>query len=194
MMHATLRKQIRNLLFPILISGAIYGCMPGTIETVVGTGYVYDQKRSHEYKNDVDRAVGKYIADHANSPCTNGEDRVIESGVDVIKNFRLSGFDEVIERLNAIYSDSEQPDNVRAAALYNMAILNSRKLEPNKARAREYFKQLYVEFPDQYRCVFEASEWRDSMIEQQLLMPGETVESFLEDAQKDVERRKKLAQ
>jgi hypothetical protein len=164
--------------------------MTGTIETVVGTGIVYDQKRSYEYQHDVERAVDRYIEDHANSPCSNGEDRVIDSGVEVIKRYRLSGFNEVIERLDTIYNDKEQPENVRAAALYNMAVLNSRKLEPNKPKAREYFKRLYIEFPDHYRCVFEDSQWRDAMIEQQLLMPGETVESFLKDAKKDIEQRK----
>lgn len=193
MTHAILRGQIKNLLFPIMISGVVCGCVPGTIETVAGTGFIYDQKKSREYQHDVERIADRYIADHAKSPCSHGEDKVIESGVDAIKRYRLSGFDDVIERLDTIYSNPEQPEDIRAGALYYMAVLNSRKIEPNKARAREYFKQLYVEFPDQYQCVFEESEWRDSMIEQQLLMPGETVDSFLKDAKRDVERRKKQA-
>ncbi|QSP96563.1 hypothetical protein LPB19_12130 [Marinobacter salinisoli] len=163
--------------------------MPGTLATAVGTGTVVEQKNKYEYQHEVERAVDRYIADHANSPCTNGEDEVIGSAVEILKRHRLTGYGEVMDRLNGIYSDPTQKESVRAAALYNMAVLNSRKLEPNRAQAREYFKQLYVEFPDQYRCIFAESEWRDTMIEQQLLLPGETVESFLEDAKKDIQKR-----
>jgi hypothetical protein len=194
MKNATLPRRIQKLLFPLLVAGTVSACMPGTVETAVGTGFIYDQKQNYAHQHEVERAVDRYVADHANSPCTRGEDRVVESGVEVLKRYRLSGFDEVIERLDTIYNDPGQPNNVRAAALYNMAVLYSRKLEPNKARAREYFKRLYVEFPNQYRCIFEDSEWRDSMIKQQLLMPGETVESFLEDAERDVKQREQQAQ
>jgi hypothetical protein len=194
MKHATLQRRIQHLLFPLLVAGTLSACMPGTVETAVGTGFVYSEKQNYAHQHEVERAVDRYIADHANSPCAHGEDRVMESGVEILKRYRLSGFDEVIDRLNTIYKDPDQPRNVRAAALYNMAVLNSRKLEPNKPRAREYFKRLYVEFPNQYRCIFEESEWRDSMIRQQLLLPGETVESFLEDAEKDVRQREQQAQ
>lgn len=178
-------RMVAGALLPLVLSA----CMPGTIETAVGTGIVLEQERKYEYQHNVERAVDLYIADHADSPCTNGEDRVLDSAVDIIKEYRLSGFKEVMERLETIYRDPTQADSVRAAALYNMAVLHSRNDPPNKARAREYFKRLYVEFPDHYRCIFDESEWRDSMIKKQLLLPGETVESFLEDAQRDVERR-----
>jgi len=167
------------------------GCapLPGTITTVVGTGTVYSQEQKHKYQREVGKAVDRYIADHAESPCAHNEDKVLESAVDVLKRHHLSGYEEVMARLEVIYQDPAQEESVRAAALYNMAVLNSRKLEPNKPRAREYFERLYIEYPNHYRCIFEASAWRDSMIEQQLLYPGETVESFLEDAKKDVQRR-----
>jgi len=167
------------------------GCapLPGTITTIVGTGTVYTQGQKHKYQREVGKAVDRYIADHAESPCAHGEDKVLESAVDVLKRHNLSGYEEVMARLEVIYQDSAQEQGVRAAALYNMAILNSRKLEPNKPRAREYLKRLYIEFPNHYRCIFDESAWRDSMIEQQLLYPGETVESFLEDAERDIERR-----
>ncbi|WP_372965361.1 hypothetical protein [Marinobacter sp.] len=168
---------------------ALSGCLPGTIATTVGTGYVYEQKQDHKYKHDVERAVDQYLIDHANSPCKNGEERVMESAIEIIKEHRLTGVDDVIDRLTSIYNDDSQPDNIRAGALYNIAVLESRRQSPNKARARDNFKQLYVEFPNEYRCIFEESEWRNQMIEQQLLLPGETVDSFLEDALRDVERR-----
>ncbi len=172
-----------------VLSLAMTGCMPGTVATTVGTGYVYEQKQDHKYKHDVERAVDNYLEDHANSPCTQGEDRVMASAIEIIKEHRLTGVNEVINRLDTIYRDQTQPDNVRAGALYNMAVLESRRKMPNKARARDHFKQLYVEFPNEYRCIFEESEWRDAMIEKQLLLPGETVDSFLEDAIKDIEQR-----
>lgn len=183
----------RARLFSVLTLTAtlffLSGCMPGTIETAVGTGFVYEQKQDHKHRHEVERAVDEYLADHANSPCTHGEDQVMESAVEILKEYRLSGFNEVIGRLETIYHDENQPDNVRAGALYNMAVLQSRRKQPNKTLAREYFKKLYVEFPDDYRCIFEESDWRDAMIQQQLLLPGETVESFLEDARKDIEER-----
>ncbi|WP_029653524.1 hypothetical protein [Marinobacter daepoensis] len=164
------------------------GCMPGTIATGVGTGFVYEQKQDHKHRHDVERAVDQYIEDHANSPCKHGEDRVMESAAEILKEYRLTGLNEVLGRLEKIYLDETQPDGIRAGALYNMAVLQSRRKEPDKVLAREYFKRLYVEFPNDYRCIFEESDWRDSMIEQQLLLPGETVESFLRDAQQDVEQ------
>lgn len=179
----------KSLIVGLLLPWALTACMPGTIETAVGTGIVLEQERKYEYQHNVERAVDLYIADHADSPCTNGEDRVLDSAVEIIKKYRLSGFKEVVERLETIYRDPQQTDSVRAAALYNMAVLHSRNEPPNKARAREYFKRLYIEFPDHYRCIFEESEWRDLMIEKQLLLPGETVESFLEDAERDIEQR-----
>lgn len=69
-----------------------------------------------------------------------------------------------------------------------MAVLHSRRGGENTVLAREYFKRLYVEFPNHYRCIFADTEWRDAMIRKQLLLPGETVEEFLEDARRDVER------
>ena len=179
---ATALTKALFLLTPWFLSG----CMPGTIETVVGTSVVYEQKQKHVHQREVERAVDRYIADHARSPCENGEDRVLESAVEILKQYRLTGYQQVMERLEAIYRDPAQKEAVRAAALYNMAVLNSRKLEPDKALAREYFKRLYVEFPDHYRCIFEETPWRDAMIEQQLLLPGETVDSFLESARKEV--------
>ncbi|WP_246166773.1 hypothetical protein [Marinobacter salinexigens] len=173
----------------LFFSISLTACMPGTIETAVGTGIILEQESKYDHQHKVERAVDLYIADHADSPCTSGEDRVLDSAVEIIKDYRLSGFDEVMERLEAIYRDETQADSVRAAALYNMAVLHSRNEPPNKARAREYFKRLYIEFPDHYRCIFEESEWRDSMIRKQLLLPGETVESFLEDAEQDIGRR-----
>lgn len=186
--HRTCSKAPLAAVFTVL-SLALAGCMPGTVATTVGTGYVYEQKQDHKYKHDVDRAVDSYLNDHAKSPCRHGEDQVMESAVDIIKEHRLTGVNEVINRLDSIYQDKSQPDNVRAGALYNMAVLESRRRAPNKARARDHFKQLYVEFPNEYRCIFEESDWRDAMIEKQLLLPGETVDSFLEDAQRDIERR-----
>lgn len=166
------------------------GCMPGTIATTVGTGYVYEQKQDQKYKHDVERAVDQYQQDHANSPCQHGEDRIMEPAIKIIKEHRLTGVNEVIERLDTIYNDHSLPDNVRAGALYNMAVLESRRKHPNKGKARDYFKQLYAEFPNEYRCIFVESDWRDRMIEKQLLLPGETVDSFLEDARRDAERRR----
>lgn len=194
MKNARPRFSQANLLLVLLMTWFMSGCMPGTIETAVGTGFVYQQEQKYAHQHEVERAVDLYIADHAESPCKNGEDRVLESAVEILKRYRLSGYDEVMGRLDTIYGDPAQPDGVRAAALYNMAVLNSRKLDPNKARAREYFKRLYVEFPNHYRCIFDDSDWRDSMIEQQLLMPGETVESFLENAREDIEKRQNRAQ
>lgn len=165
--------------------------MPGTIATGVGTGFVYEQKQDHKHRHEVERAVDQYVEDHANSPCTHGEDGVMESAAEILKEYRLTGLKEVLNRLDAIYHDEQLPDHIRAGALYNMAVLQSRRKEPNKILAREYFKRLYVEFPDEYRCIFEESDWRDSMIEQQLLLPGETVESFLKEAKEDVERMKR---
>lgn len=179
---AALLAKTLFLLAPWFLSG----CMPGTIETVVGTSVVYEQKQKYAHQREVERAVDRYIADHARSPCENGEDRVLESAVEILKQYRLTGYQEVMERLGDIYRDPGQEEGVRAAALYNMAVLNSRKLEPDKALAREYFKRLYVEFPDHYRCIFEETPWRDAMIEQQLLLPGETVDSFLESARKEI--------
>ncbi len=166
------------------------GCMPGTIATTVGTGYVYEQKQDQKYKHDVERAVDQYQQDHANSPCQHGEDRIMEPAIKIIKEHRLTGIKEVIERLDTIYKDQTLSDQVRAGALYNMAVLESRRKSPNKAKARDHFKQLYAQFPGEYRCIFEESEWRDQMIEKQLLLPGETVDSFLEDARRDAERRR----
>lgn len=181
---------IRFTLLVSVISAFMAGCMPGTIETAVGTGFVYEQKQNYAHQHDVEKAVDAYIKDHADSPCENGEDRVIDSAVEIIKKYRLTGFDEVLGRLETIYKDQSQPDAVRAAALYNMAILHSRRDEgADRVIAREYFKRLYVEFPNHYRCIFEDSAWRDRMIEKQLLLPGETVESFLEEARKEVEAR-----
>lgn len=189
MSFAILRAVATDLSALMLASLLLTGCMTGTIPTVVGTGVVYEQKQKYEHQHEVERAVDRYIADHADSPCTQGEDRVLEPAVEILKNYRATGYGEVMDRLGAIYQDESQEEGVRAAALYNMAVLNSRKREPNKALAREYFKRLYVEFPNQYRCIFDESEWRDNMIEEQLLTPGETVESFLEDARKDAQRR-----
>ncbi|RCW63481.1 hypothetical protein DET61_11833 [Marinobacter nauticus] len=172
-------------------AGLVGGCMPGTIATGVGTGFVYEQKQDHKHRHEVERAVDQYVEDHANSPCRHGEDRVMESAAEILKEYRLTGLKEVLGRLDKIYQDESQPDHIRAGALYNMAVLQSRRKEPNKVLAREYFKRLYVEFPNEYRCIFEESDWRDSMIEQQLLLPGETVESFLRDAKADVERMKR---
>ncbi|RMJ06358.1 hypothetical protein DOQ08_01045 [Marinobacter litoralis] len=166
------------------------GCMPGTIATTVGTGYVYEQKQDQKYKHDVERAVDQYQQDHADSPCQHGEDRIMEPAIKIIKEHRLTGVHEVLERLDTIYKDSTQPDNVRAGALYNMAVLESRRKSPNKAKARDHFKQLYAQFPSEYRCIFEESEWRNQMIQKQLLLPGETVDSFLENARRDAERRR----
>lgn len=189
----TFRQAILTLIPAAFLLGACVP-LPGTVATAVGTGTVIEQKSKYEHQHEVERAVDAYIADHADSPCTNGEDEVVGAAVEILKRHRLTGYDEVMDRLNDIYADESQADNVRAAALYNMAVLNSRKLEPNRAQAREYFKRLYMEYPDEYRCIFAESEWRDSMIEQQLLMPGETVESFLEDARKDVESRSQKVQ
>lgn len=171
----------------LALAGMVAGCMPGTIATGVGTGFVYEQKQDHKHRHEVDRAVDQYVQDHASSPCQHGEDRVMESATEILREYRLTGVKEVLSRLERIYKDDSQPDQVRAGALYNMAVLESRRKEPNKVRAREYFKRLYVEFPNEYRCIFAESDWRDSMIEQQLLLPGETVESFLRDAREDVE-------
>ncbi|WP_305895285.1 hypothetical protein [Marinobacter sp. MDS2] len=166
------------------------GCMPGTIATTVGTGYVYEQKQDQKYKHDVERAVDQYQQDHANSPCQHGEDRVMEPAIKIIKEHRLTGMNEVIERLGTIYQDQTLADNVRAGALYNIAVLESRRKPANKAKARDHYKQLYAEFPNEYRCIFEESQWRDEMIKKQLLLPGESVDSFLEDARRDAERRR----
>ncbi|WP_262492519.1 hypothetical protein [Marinobacter sp. AL4B] len=166
------------------------GCMPGTIATTVGTGYVYEQKQDQEYKHGVERAVDQYQRDHANSPCQHGEDRIMEPAIRIIKDHRLTGVNEVIERLDTIYQDQALPDNVRAGALYNIAVLESRRKPPSRAKARDHFKQLYTEFPNEYRCIFEESQWRDEMIKKQLLLPGETVDSFLEDARREAERRR----
>ena len=171
----------------LALAGMVAGCMPGTIATGVGTGFVYEQKQDHKHRHEVERAVDQYVQDHASSPCRHGEDRVMESATEILREYRLTGVNEVLSRLERIYKDDSQPDQVRAGALYNMAVLESRRKEPNKVWAREYFKRLYVEFPNEYRCIFAESDWRDSMIEQQLLLPGETVESFLRDAREDVE-------
>ncbi|MFV8572539.1 hypothetical protein ACNQ6O_15150 [Marinobacter sp. SBS5] len=165
------------------------GCMPGTIATTVGTGYVYEQKQDQKYKHNVERAVDQYQQDHAGSPCQHGEDRIMEPAIKIIKEHRLTGVNEVIERLDTIYKNESLSENVRAGALYNIAVLESRRKYPNKAKARDRFKQLYAEFPNEYRCIFEKSEWRDEMIKKQLLLPGETVDSFLKDARRDAERR-----
>ena len=184
------RNRVNYFILPIVFSmfSIISGCMPGTIETAVGTGIIYEQKQRYAYQHEVEAKVDEYIRDHADSPCRNGEDRVIDSAVEIIKTYRLSGFNEVLERLDTLYRDPAQPEGVRAAALYNMAVLHSRRGGENTVLAREYFKRLYVEFPNHYRCIFADTEWRDAMIRKQLLLPGETVEEFLEDARRDVER------
>lgn len=172
------------------------GCapLPGTLTVAAGTGTVYSHEQRMKYEKEVQRSVNRYIEDHADSPCTHGEDKVMESAVKVLKNHSLTGYSEVMRRLESIYDDRSHQQGIRAAALYNMAVLQSRKLEPNKPRAREYFKRLYVEFPDHYRCIFADTEWRNAMIEKQLLYPGETVASFLQDAQEDVQKRQQETQ
>ncbi|MAZ06231.1 hypothetical protein [Marinobacter sp. SS8-8] len=189
--HLKLESPKAWLLVVLLSLGPLLaGCMPGTIETVAGTAFIWEQKQDYKHKNEVDRAVDKYVRDHAESPCKYDEDRVMTSAVEILKKYRLTGLEEVYKRLEGIYEDESQPDNVRAGALYNMAVLQSRRHAPKKILARELFKQLYIEFPNEYRCIFKATEWRDSMIEQQLLLPGETVESFLREAAEDIEKRK----
>lgn len=192
----SLRGAVLAACLAVFSLGFASGCapLPGTLTVAAGTGTVYSHEQRMNYENEVDGAVSRYIADHADSPCTHGEDKVMESAVKVLKSHSLTGYSEVIGRLESIYKDDAQKESVRAAALYNMAVLNSRRLEPDKPRAREYFKRLYVEYPDHYRCIFEDTQWRDMMIEKQLLYPGETVQSFLKDAREDVQKRQESRQ
>lgn len=186
--HAVSKGLIKVSGFLLLLI-SLGGCMPGTIATTVGTGVVIEEKKRYEHMHKVEAAVADYVRDHAESPCQNGEDRVMDSAVEIIEKHRLTGFNEVMDRLNDIYQSTEQPEQVRAAALYNMAVLHSRKGGMNKVYARESFKQLYVEFPDHYRCIFAETEWRDTMIQKQLLYPGESLEQFIKDAERDIQRR-----
>jgi hypothetical protein len=196
MKNLNVRRPAGAACLVLLSLAFVSGCapLPGTLTAAAGTGVVYSHEQRMKYEKEVQRSVNRYIADHADSPCTHGEDRVMESAVKVLKNHSLTGYSEVMGRLETIYEDTSHKAGIRAAALYNMAVLQSRKLEPNQPRAREYFKRLYVEFPDHYRCIFADTEWRNSMIEKQLLYPGETVESFLKDAQEDVQKRQQEAQ
>lgn len=105
------RNRVNYFILPIVFSmfSLVSGCMPGTIETAVGTGIIYEQKQKYAYQHEVEAKVDEYIRDHADSPCRNGEDRVIDSAVEIIKTYRLSGFNEVLERLDTLYRDPAQP-------------------------------------------------------------------------------------
>lgn len=173
-------NRMRLLCAVALCGFALAGCNPvATLGTAAGTTYATEMKQRQIYQQKVRKLVEEYAREHQDSPCQNGEDRVIQAGVEVLENDRYYGFEEVTERLETIYRDESNSSEVRAGALYYTAVLYTRSpYNSNKVLATNYFLKLYTEFPNQYRCIFEESEWRDKMIRKHLLLPGETMAEF----------------
>ncbi len=155
--------MLRVLLVVILMFN-LSGCI-GSFSTAAGVTAVVEKKKKEHQNEVVDFTSSQYLNDHANSPCTNNEDKIMPTLVEYVKDHYLRGVDKAIKRLNTIYMDTSKSDEVRASALYNIAVQNFRREDNNPYLGVNYLKKINDEFPGQYDCIFTDTPWRQHMIE-----------------------------
>lgn len=172
----------------VLFAGwLITGCVPGTVESIGTTIYLYEKDLDAQHKGEVEKIVQRYVDDLANTPCNQNDLKPVEPAVDLIKDHRYTGTKKVLKMLEEIESDNNNRDAVKASSLYYQAVIYAMKKDPNKILATERLKTLHKKYPDEFQCLFQESEWRDQMMEKYLLEEGQKVEDYVQKFKKALE-------
>lgn len=157
-----------------LVATTLSGCV-GTGLTAASVGSLHMELEKERYQKALSAEAEAYMVDHANSPCTNDEDRIIPEIVEYMEQQgRRKGVQKALDRLQEIYEDTNNNDDVRASALYHMAVIYMRKQPPNHYLGIEALKKINAEFPGKYSCIFEDTPWREQMIKK-LGIPRELI-------------------
>lgn len=172
-MTERLREGLLRGLLGLAVAVVLSACVSGAI-TTANVGVLHYELEKERFKERLGDEAQEYLKDHANSPCTHDEDAIMPELVDFIREKGKKGPDIAIKRLESIADDSTYPDDVRASALYHMAVIQFRRPEPNHYLAIEYLKRINREYPGKYQCIFEDTPWRRHM-EQKLGIPKDMI-------------------
>lgn len=175
-MNPKSRHALFGAFITLLFSSLLSGChMLGLGTTTIGVGALHEELERERFRAKLDNEAQEYLRDHANSPCTNDEDKVMPYLLDYIEaKGRRNGVDKAIKHLNAIYEETANSDDVRAAALYHIAVLYLRRPDNNPYLGVDYLKRIHDEFPGKYDCIFADTPWRQEMIKK-LGIPADAI-------------------
>ncbi|ARU54581.1 MAG: hypothetical protein MI864_16065 [Pseudomonadales bacterium] len=170
------KSLIGNSVLVLALMVALSSCgIIGVASTATGVGVLHTELEKERFSDRLDDAAQAYLKDHANSPCTNDEDKVMPELLVYIKEQgKRHGVDRAIKRLNAIYEDETYSEDVRASALYHIAVIHFRKEYSNPRLGVHYLVKIHDEFPGEYQCIFEDTPWRREMIKK-LHIPEDTL-------------------
>ncbi len=137
----------------LLLSLALSGCFFSAAVGVTDVAIIERTKQKHEFIHAMEDGYAKYQKDWENSECPRKEYAVSPKIVEYAKSRPPYGLDAAIDMLMDIYNDESQTTDVRAHALYHVAVAYMRRRESNYEIAEDYLKTLRDDFPGTHDCV-----------------------------------------
>ncbi|MBK8970649.1 MAG: hypothetical protein IPM37_04520 [Hahellaceae bacterium] len=135
------------------LSVSMSACFYGAAAVVTGEAVRERARDKVAYVESVDQRYLRYLDDMKTTDCRPEEYDISDKLYDYVRSRPPYGVNEAIKKLTKMYEDKTQSDTVRAEAAYHIAVVYSRRKEPNRVIAESYLNILKDEFPGTHDCV-----------------------------------------
>ncbi|TDT41746.1 hypothetical protein DES49_1848 [Halospina denitrificans] len=153
-----LKRALVGTLTAVVAASVLQGCagasIAGPTYAAAGTAAAVLHKKRQEFRTNLNRDYNVYKGIFAASECDPEEYQVSPKIMEYLEESapQEDGYAEAQEILVGIYQDETLATNVRAHALYLMALTEAEKENGSREKARAYLRRVKKEFPGTHDC------------------------------------------
>lgn len=154
----TRRASLALCLSLTAIAATLTGCAGGvatsTTYAAAGGAVAAVRESQEDFQQELADDYAEYRELFRASRCDPDQYKISKGILEFIWNSPPTedGFSDAQDILQRIYEDESQPRDVRAHALYTIALIEGEKEESDPEKARRYLRQVKDEFPGTHDC------------------------------------------
>lgn len=155
------QRALAGILVTVVAAALLQGCagapLFGSVYGAAGTAAAVLHKKRQEFRANLNRDYNVYKDILAAAECKPKEYEISPEIMEYLENSapQEDGFAEAQDLLIGIYQDETLTTNVRAHALYLMALTEAEKEGGSTEKARAYLRRVKKEFPGTHDCAVE---------------------------------------
>lgn len=153
-----LNRALVGTLAAIVAASVLQGCagasIAGPTYAAAGTAAAVLHKKREQFRKNLHRDYNVYEDIFAASECKPEEYQISPKIMEYLEESapQEDGFAEAQDILLGIYQDETLTTNVRAHALYLVALTEAEKEDGSREKARAYLRRVKKEFPGTHDC------------------------------------------
>lgn len=141
----------------LILQGCAGGVVTGSVYTVSGVAAAKLHKKRQAFRENLGKDYANYQALFSSSGCNPEQYQISPKIIEYLEDSAPTddGYAEAQDILLGIYQDQTLSRNVRAHALYLVALTEAQKEDGSRAQARDYLRLIKSEFPGTHDCAVE---------------------------------------